>query len=267
MSDEIPLKLSAHAKVVKLEYSLAVGEYGGDSLRFGVNPISASIGKNIFTALDEWADSVRPSRWVALWRAERALHWLLFWVGLVLLALGVPTHSTSYESLLTKDAINLVGDGITEEEIPEAVRILVMKTFGLCPTDFRLDAGAYWAKAMVLLGLLLAACVLLSFPPPEDMSRTWADQVFGQEVAGLVQVRCRYRPDCDGRGSPDTQSHRKDAASASALAGASTPTHHTARTGIVWASGSPFAAQTTRFPQRTGPLLKEPPALAGGSFL
>ena len=94
------------------------------------------------------------------------MHWFLFAVFAGILLLGAPSRSKAYQDSLTKDAISLATDGITQQETPRALHILIMKTFELCPSDFQVDASAYWTKAQILIGVGLILSLCLSFPPP-----------------------------------------------------------------------------------------------------
>ncbi|HEY0172311.1 MAG TPA: hypothetical protein VGB98_14905 [Pyrinomonadaceae bacterium] len=153
--DEIP---------VRFEVTLRSGDIGCDiridrdgDLTIGVSPEHLSESRELFASVQRWALSVRPPAWQRWWVVLNFLQWPLFIIGL-LIAASIASNS---ENTYKEQAVQLLKDGVTQDEQLKAIELILLLEAGLVPTGQGKTPG--WFMFFLVGGLIL--CVILSVTP------------------------------------------------------------------------------------------------------
>jgi hypothetical protein len=145
----------------KFDCSLNIDEH---SLTLRVSPENTSESRELFYALSNWVDEIKPSPFVRVWRDFGPwLPWLT-WGFLLVVLLGVLSSQSKTYSY-KQEARQMLSKGIQPGEERKALELLLAISSeyqGPQPTAGDLP---FWMKVFFFGGI--GACLILSFPPPK----------------------------------------------------------------------------------------------------
>jgi hypothetical protein len=180
-SDERPNGIRVGITIGELDASVSVGQttYERDRLRVRVSPETTSASRELFGALRQWAETYQPPAWQRIWAR---VGWFLWfpWIFFVLLMslTALPDQERAARNAAGQAADKLLRDGITPNEMPAAIELLLrVETGRLVPPSAPSLPRWFW----MFLSVGLLTIVVLQIRPRavigmgsgEEMIRRW----------------------------------------------------------------------------------------------
>jgi hypothetical protein len=180
-SDERPKGIRVSITIGELDAAVSLGQaaYERDRLRVRVSPETTSASRELFGSLRQWAETYQPPAWQRIWAR---IGWFLWipWIFIVVLMLltALPDEQRAARQAAGEAADKLLRDGITPNEVPAAIDLLLRVQTGrvIAPSAPSLPR---WFWIIVFVGLLTIVALqirpraVIGMGSGEEMIRRW----------------------------------------------------------------------------------------------
>lgn len=162
LRDEIPIGFYFYATYGDFRINI---ELKKKSLSYRTSPDTSSDARNIFVAIDQWANSVSPSFVRKIWLHSdipfRFIAWMFFLFTLSIFSFIISSSDHAKENY-KKQAYQLLQEGINPENQIRAIEILLALETNFTPNGFQVVIPL-WYWVYLVLGVIV--CILLSVKP------------------------------------------------------------------------------------------------------
>ncbi len=178
LTNQVPIGFDAKLAYARSSVSVELSR-DHDVLWTRTWPEDDNLAQSAASRVQSWAEANRPSWWLRLWHQTRLFIWVpvSFVIMLATFVMAAVTSSRPAESrALEAQAEALVARGISPQNLPQAVDLLLRKDFDLPGPQHHPPSLPGWYY--VLVGGLVVLGIVLSFCP--------------RKVVGLGNGRRRY---------------------------------------------------------------------------
>ena len=154
-SDERPNGVTVGLTVGQLEASVSVGQgtFGSDRLRMRVSPETTSAARELFGSLRQWAETHQSPAWQRVWASVGGFLWYPWLIVLWLVVATLPDQERAAKAAAHQAADILLRDGITPNETPAAIELLLRLATGriIAPST---PALPRWFWVLLVVGFI-----------------------------------------------------------------------------------------------------------------
>lgn len=160
--DEKPTALIVKVEAANRSAQISFQE---QTLSIRTFPETDGLSREAFVELQQWAIGNSAPKWQRLWRENYGNGGILMLWGasLIISSFFIPDSTNDIHKSLMPDAVQLLKDGISNDEVPKAIEILLRAEFKI-PLVETTPNLPIWYKFVLYGGI--AALLLLYFRPP-----------------------------------------------------------------------------------------------------
>jgi hypothetical protein len=160
LSDEMPVGFDDVLRSGEIKCEIELRKSG--TLDISVSPEHLAESRELFAALQRWAQPIRPPKWQRFWASINPLQWMLLLFAISVSALAIGDSTDSAKRFYKEQAVHLLKDGVSQDEQLKAIEmILALETGFVPPSQSTPVPGWFW---FLLCGGFVV-CLVLSFPP------------------------------------------------------------------------------------------------------
>lgn len=134
--------------------SIYIDIYDKNRLSYNVDIKDQEEKKRLIQSINNWIERIKPSSSLKIWSTKKLEYWSL---GAVLYLTFKKTRLDYYKEELNDKMNTLLSQGISEENIYDAVQILLEKNYNYIPSTFEKVApinGTYYLLLYFLIGII-----------------------------------------------------------------------------------------------------------------
>lgn len=165
MLDESPTDIEVEIKTRQRSAQIKLGNrlFGGSKLSISTSPETDELAREAFVELQQWAVANQVPLWQRFWANNYGtIVWLWFCALVVIATLFIPSKSDYIEKEVRPDVIQILKNGISIDEMPGAIELLLRNEFKVPKTEAQ-QPLPFWFKIYFFGGLV--ACLVLYFRP------------------------------------------------------------------------------------------------------
>ena len=165
MLDESPTDIEVEIKTPHRSAQIKLGKrvFGGSKLSISTSPETDELAREAFVDLQQWAATNQVPLWQRFWANNYGtIVWLWVCALFVIASLIIPSNTDYLEKELRPDVIQILKNGISNDEMPNAIELLLRNEFKVPKTEVQHPLPS-WFKIYFFGGL--AACLVLYFRP------------------------------------------------------------------------------------------------------
>lgn len=164
LQDEAPVGIEVEISAAgrKARFQLGREFFGDPRLNISVSPETDGISREAFADLQLWAVNHQPPVWQQIWGKFASYHWLIWLLLISLSSFIVPSSSDDVQAYLEPKTHKILLDGVSEDELPAAVELLLQYQVKTLPKEVSREFPA-WFGVLFFGGM--AVCVILSIRP------------------------------------------------------------------------------------------------------
>ena len=161
--NETPVGFEMTVKNGDIKCEVEAGR-GRKSLEISVSPEHVAEAREMFAALQRWANNSRAPKWQQLWVSGKGVMWFL-WVFIVLLSISMASDDkTTAKDNYKEQAKQLLIGGVTPDNQTKAIEILLALQAEYVPArPARPFSYPAWFSILFFGGLII--CILFSISP------------------------------------------------------------------------------------------------------
>lgn len=134
-----------------------------NELKIEVKPEEFPESKNFFMGLRNWAKKYSAPSWQKFWVQRGGAQWLIWLIVLVISIVFILIQSTNVTNVAKSRAMELLDNGISPFNLPEAIELLLILETNYDPSG-QISLGIpTWLIVVFFVGMFI--CVLLSITP------------------------------------------------------------------------------------------------------
>lgn len=164
LQDEAPtgleVEIGNHNRSARLQ--LGGRYYNSSQLSISTSPETDSLSREAFSDLQHWAVLNQPPLWQKIWDKVVPFNWFIWLLMISILSTAIASNSNNLDEHLAPIANELLSDGISVDEIPSAIEILLRYETNIAPQESETTLPK-WFYVIFFGGL--AANIIISIRP------------------------------------------------------------------------------------------------------
>ncbi len=134
------------------------------ALKIEVRPQDSSEARRLFGTLKQWALQYQAPLWQRIWVKITGYHWFIWLFLLSISALSIGSSSSIIEDAITARSIEILNNGIDQNNLPEALELLLAFQVDYYPESSSLEPTIpRWFSVLLFGGFALS--IMLSITP------------------------------------------------------------------------------------------------------
>lgn len=175
------------------EVSAGGRSYRRDTISVRVTPETATQARELFGSLRQWVKKHEPPWWQRLWATVGWAPWFVWLLALSMVVVAVPTPEVSARRAAMVQADSLLVGGISSEDVPAAVELLLRIETRLVEGQVasvlpRSLIVLFWAGLLLNIVLSIRPKIVIGIGTGEDSLKRWSRwfHIVGVTIPGII---------------------------------------------------------------------------------
>lgn len=135
------------------------------TLDLSVTPEYSQLSNEIYSIFDDWINSIKPPVWQLIWRKLRGFHWIILAFPMFIIVMSLTINYYDYRDTVVEKAQTILNDGVSEDELTEALEILLSLEIDYKPKNYGIGDKSNHTYLIIILIFVLLLAIIWQFPP------------------------------------------------------------------------------------------------------
>lgn len=158
---ESPMGFTLKLRCMEVRCSVEVPRIGllGPTLQIEATPDTSQMAQEMYTVFQSWRDSNSPTKLQQIWRSFAEHRWLLIPLTAFLMLVFLGAKQTTGRHEYQLEALKMVKEGISQDEVPKALELLLCLEANLVPKSANIlsNPSSWFLPISILLIMSLTS--------------------------------------------------------------------------------------------------------------